>query len=165
MQSIKIAGNNSTQGIERWDMRAAVLLGLRTYIKEDIEVPAAELLWYASQNIWRIFRQRKHSRWSSNLRGKISRTHARAATNTTGSSHETVHVHPQGPLHVLRRLLDNWWGEVASLATVHWTLRSCQKTKWFLVIKVEGKEITISTERLKPAYIAREDSSCELQSI
>jgi hypothetical protein len=35
---------------------------------------------------------------------------------------------------------------------------------FLFVIRVEGKEITISTERLKPAYIAQEDSSYERQS-
>jgi hypothetical protein len=39
------------------------------------------------------------------------------------------------------------------------------KTEWFLICDQSwGKEITISTERLKPAYIARENSSYKQQS-
>jgi hypothetical protein len=62
-----------------------------------------------------------------------SPTHARAAPNTNGSSHQTGRVFPQGRLHVLPRLLENWCCEVASSTTAHWTLPSRQKTEWLLI--------------------------------
>jgi hypothetical protein len=57
--------------------------------------------------------------------------------------------------------------QLSELATTvnHCTLDPMKSSKdkrlsdFLFVIKVEEKEITISVERLKPAYIAREDSS------
>lgn len=77
-------------------------------------------LWYASQDMLRIFHKWEHASWSANFRGNISWTHARAATNTNSLSHQTEDIHPQGPLHVLSRLLENWCSEITSSTTVYY---------------------------------------------
>jgi hypothetical protein len=90
---------------------------------------------------------------------KIFRTHARAATNTNGSSHQTEHVHPQGPLHVIPRLLTTDTVKSPHQPPYTAPYEVVKRPSDFLfVIRVGGKGITISTESLKLAYIVKEDS-------
>lgn len=148
------------------DILPTVLLGLRTSFKEDIQASAAELLYGSPLRIPGEFffdednkpnpqifieKFREHMR---EIRPKATSHHIKSSFFTLKDLYTCSHVFVRtdavkaplqapytGPHRIVKKL-DNY----------------------IFVIDINGKEITISTERLKPAFINKQDELLDQQS-